>query len=84
MTSVAVAYLAGPLKAGPVFNVLGFSAVIAIVVVVLLVRRQAGQLADRAEEAYPGPLDEFPRRPEHPDQQGPAGRGIPPGTRRYS
>jgi len=36
----------------------------AIVVVVLLVRRQSGQLADRAEKAYPGPLDGLPRRPE--------------------
>jgi diguanylate cyclase (GGDEF)-like protein/PAS domain S-box-containing protein len=32
MAPVAVAYLAGPLNAGPVFNVIGFSACIAIVV----------------------------------------------------
>jgi diguanylate cyclase (GGDEF)-like protein/PAS domain S-box-containing protein len=32
MAPIGVAYLAGPLKAGPVFNVIGFSAVIAIVV----------------------------------------------------
>jgi diguanylate cyclase (GGDEF)-like protein/PAS domain S-box-containing protein len=32
MAPIAVAYLAGPLNAGPVFNVIGFSAVIAIVV----------------------------------------------------
>jgi diguanylate cyclase (GGDEF)-like protein/PAS domain S-box-containing protein len=31
MLPIAVLYLAGPLKAGPVFNVIGFSAVIAIV-----------------------------------------------------
>ena len=32
MAPIAVAYLAGPLNAGPVFNVIGFSASIAIVV----------------------------------------------------
>ncbi|MHB8692934.1 MAG: putative bifunctional diguanylate cyclase/phosphodiesterase [Solirubrobacteraceae bacterium] len=32
MAAVAIAYLAGPLESGPVFNVIGFSAVIAIVV----------------------------------------------------
>src|ERR1700719_4727913 len=32
MAPIAVAYLAGPLNAGPVFNVIGFSACIAIVV----------------------------------------------------
>jgi diguanylate cyclase (GGDEF)-like protein/PAS domain S-box-containing protein len=32
MTPLSVAYLAGPLKSGPVFNVIGFSAAIAIVV----------------------------------------------------
>ena len=31
MAPIAVAYLAGPLKAGPVFNVIGFSGVVAIV-----------------------------------------------------
>src|SRR6204780_3172025 len=31
MVPIAVLYLAGPLKAGPVFNVIGFSAVVAIV-----------------------------------------------------
>jgi len=36
----------------------------AIVVVVLLVRRQSGQVADRGEKAYPRPLDGLPRRPE--------------------
>lgn len=33
------------------------AAVVAIVIVILLVRRQTSQLADRAEQAYPGPLD---------------------------
>jgi hypothetical protein len=32
MVPIAIAYLAGPLNAGPVFNVIGFSACIAIVV----------------------------------------------------
>jgi membrane protein DedA with SNARE-associated domain len=33
------------------------AAVVAIVIVILLVRRQTSRLADRAEQAYPGPLD---------------------------
>jgi membrane protein DedA with SNARE-associated domain len=37
--------------------VLASAAVLAIVAVVLLVRRQTGRLADRAEAAYPGPLE---------------------------
>jgi hypothetical protein len=37
--------------------VLAGVAVLAIVAVVLLVRRQTGRLADRAEAAYPGPLE---------------------------
>jgi membrane protein DedA with SNARE-associated domain len=41
---------------------LGGAAVVVIIAVVLLVRRQAGRLADRAEEAYPGPLDDGPAR----------------------
>ena len=31
--------------------------VIAVAVVVIVIRRQAGKLAARAEEAYPGPLE---------------------------
>ncbi len=38
--------------------ILAGAAVIAIVAVVLVIRRQFGRLADRAEAAYPGPLDE--------------------------
>ena len=30
MVPIAVAYLAGPLKAGPVFNAIGFSGVVAV------------------------------------------------------
>jgi membrane protein DedA with SNARE-associated domain len=33
------------------------AAVIAVAVVVIVIRRQAGKLAARAEEAYPGPLE---------------------------
>ena len=36
---------------------LGGAAVVAVIAVWLLVRRQAGRLAERAEAAYPGPLD---------------------------
>ena len=82
----AVAYLAGnwlQRTSGTIDWILGGAAVVAIVVVVLLVRRQSGQLADRAEKAYPGPLDELPRRPEPPGQAGPARRGIPPRSGRY-
>jgi membrane protein DedA with SNARE-associated domain len=39
------------------------AAVVAIVAAVLLVRRQAGRLAVRAEAAYPGPLHDADARP---------------------
>ncbi len=55
-----IAYLAGKAlqrASGTIDLVLGGAAVVAIIVVVLLVRRQASRLADRAEAAYPGPLD---------------------------
>jgi len=83
----AVSYLAGnwlQRTSGTIDWILGGAAVAAIVVVVLLVRRQSGQLADRAEKAYPGPLDGLPRRPEPPDQAGPSRPGIPPRSGRYS
>ena len=32
-------------------------AVVAIVAVLLVIRRQTAKLGDRAEEAYPGPLE---------------------------
>ena len=44
MVPIAVLYLAGPLNAGPVFNVIGFSGVIAIVVGVRM-HRPAARLA---------------------------------------
>ena len=62
-----VSYMAGhwlQQASGTIDWILGGAAVAAIVVVWLVVRRKSGQLADRAEEAYPGPLDERPRRPE--------------------
>jgi len=55
----AVAYLAGhwlQQASGTIDWILGGAAIVAIVIVLLLVRRQAGRLADRAEQAYPGPL----------------------------
>jgi membrane protein DedA with SNARE-associated domain len=70
----AVSYLAGSWlerTSGTIDWILGGAAVIGIIVVWLLVRRQAGQLADRAERAYPGPLDGPPRR------QQPAGSPRP-------
>lgn len=54
-----VSYLAGNAlqrASGTITWVLAGAAVVAIVVAVLLVRRQASRLAVRAEAAYPGPL----------------------------
>jgi membrane protein DedA with SNARE-associated domain len=56
----AVSYLAGnwlQRTSGTIDWILGGLAVVAIVVVLLVVRRQSGRLADRAEQAYPGPLE---------------------------
>lgn len=63
----AVSYLAGKWlqrTSGTIDWVLGGAAVVAIVAVWLLVRRQAGRLAERAEQAYPGPLESPTRRAE--------------------
>ena len=63
----AVSYLAGnwlQRTSGTIDWVLGGAAVVAIVAVWLLVRRQAGRLAERAEQAYPGPLESPTRRAE--------------------
>lgn len=63
----AVSYLAGSWlqqASGTIDWILGGVAVVAIIAGLLVVRRRFGQLADRAEEAYPGPLDGLPRRPE--------------------
>jgi membrane protein DedA with SNARE-associated domain len=54
------AYLAGNAlqrASGTIAWALGAAAVAGIIAALLLVRRQASRLADRAEEAYPGPLD---------------------------
>jgi hypothetical protein len=37
--------------------ILGSAAIVAIVAVVVLIRRQTSKLAARAEAAYPGPLE---------------------------
>ena len=61
-----VSYMAGhwlQQASGTIDWILGGAAVAAIVVVWLVVRRKSAQLADRAEQAYPGPLDGLPRRP---------------------
>jgi membrane protein DedA with SNARE-associated domain len=53
-------YLAGTAlqrASGTIDLVLGGAAVVAIAAVLLLVRRQTGRLAVRAEAAYPGPLE---------------------------
>jgi membrane protein DedA with SNARE-associated domain len=63
----SVSYLAGTWlekTSGTINWILAGAAVVAIIVVFLLVRRQAGRLAERAEQAYPGPLDGAGLRPE--------------------
>jgi membrane protein DedA with SNARE-associated domain len=55
-----IAYMAGnwlQRESGTIDWILGGAAIAAIIAVWLVVRRQASVLADRAEEAYPGPLD---------------------------
>jgi membrane protein DedA with SNARE-associated domain len=54
------AYLAGATLqrlSGRIDLVIGAAAALAIVAVLLLARRRTGKLAQRAEAAYPGPLD---------------------------
>jgi membrane protein DedA with SNARE-associated domain len=56
----AASYFAGNALqrvSGTISWILGGIAIVVIGVVVWLVRRQAGKLGDRAEAAYPGPLD---------------------------
>ena len=56
----AVSYLAGSWlqrTSGTIDWILGGVTVVAVAGIWLLLHRQAGQLAERAEEAYPGPLD---------------------------
>ncbi len=78
-------YLAGDAlqKADKTINwVLGAAAVIAFVAVIVAVRRQFNRLADRAEAAYPGPLDQHQptgRAGErHEDVPSPTGRRRDP------
>jgi hypothetical protein len=61
--------------------ILGAAAVIAFVAIILVIRRQFSRLADRAEAAYPGPLDEPAGRAgqRHGDVPGPTGRRQDPG-----
>jgi membrane protein DedA with SNARE-associated domain len=57
----SVAYLAGnwlQRASGTIDWILAGAAVAAIAAAWLLVRRQAGRLAERAEQAYPGPLED--------------------------
>lgn len=59
-----VAYVAGDTLrrlSGTINVALGVAAVVAIGVVLVIVRRQAGRLTVQAEEAYPGPLEDRPR-----------------------
>lgn len=59
----ALSYLAGnwlQRTSGIIDWILVGAAVAAIIAVYLLIRRKAGQIADRAEAAYPGPLDGGP------------------------
>ena len=54
------AYLAGNAlqrASGTISLILGGVAVLTIVAVLVVIRRQTGKLADRAEAAYPGPLE---------------------------
>jgi membrane protein DedA with SNARE-associated domain len=54
------AYLAGSAlqrASGTIDLILGGAAILAIVAVIVLIRRQTGKLAAQAEAAYPGPLE---------------------------
>ena len=58
------AYLAGRAlerASGLISLIVGAVAVVAIVVTIIVIRRQTDKLAARAEAAYPGPLDEQAR-----------------------
>jgi membrane protein DedA with SNARE-associated domain len=75
-----ISYLAGAAlqrASGTIDLVLGVAAIVAIIAVLLVVRRQASRLGDRAEAAYPGPLD-GPQddKPDRRDSDSP-GRDLP-------
>ena len=79
-------YLAGDAlqRADATINwILAGAAVIAFVAIIVVIRRQFNRLADRAEAAYPGPLDEPAGRAGqhhgHGDVPGPTGRRHDPG-----
>lgn len=64
-------YLAGRAlqrASGTISVILGAVAVIAIVAVILVIRRQMGRLTEKAEAAYPGPLDDKPSEPSHAER----------------
>jgi membrane protein DedA with SNARE-associated domain len=74
----ALSYLAGNWlrrESGTIDWILGGAAVVAIAAAVLLLRRQAARIADRAEQAYPGPL-EGPGRGREPAVRSPRRGGA--------
>jgi membrane protein DedA with SNARE-associated domain len=67
------AYMAGRAlqrASGTISLILGAVAVVAIVAVILVIRRQTDRLAAKAEAAYPGPLDDEPSKAPHPHRSG--------------
>src|SRR5215467_8638880 len=67
-----VSYLAGhwlEKASSTIAWILGGVAIVAIIAAWLLIRRQFNVLADRAEEAYPGPLDN-PGQRARPEERG--------------
>jgi membrane protein DedA with SNARE-associated domain len=63
--------------------ILGGAAVIAIVAVLIVVRRQFDRLADRAEAAYPGPLDQPAKQASREDVSGAATKSAPTKSGRH-
>jgi membrane protein DedA with SNARE-associated domain len=73
----AVSYLAGnwlQRTSGTIDWILAGAAVAAVIAVWLLIRHQASRLAERAERAYPGPLESPSRRPQTGAAPGPGQR----------
>lgn len=74
----AVSYLGGTWleqTSGIINLALGAAAVVAVIAIWLLVRHQTGRLAERAEQAYPGPLDDHQATASHARGSGRAGQG---------